>query len=192
MNEMAVQTAKRRKPMRFDKEKFKSLVLYVIWRGGRGEGFGLAKLNKIMWLSDARAYMLRGRPITGATYIRERQGPGAEKISSILRDLERDGLIEPQKAPGRRHRTGTFRVADRPDLSLFGPEELSIVDYWIEHIDADRADPDNGESSQDYTWQIAEVGEVIPYYAVLATRIRAPRGKELAWAKAEAKRLGLE
>jgi antitoxin SocA-like protein len=116
MNEMAVQTAKRRKPMRFDKAKFKSLVLYLIWRGGRREGFGLGKLNRIMWLSDARAYTLRGRPITGATYVRERQGPGAEQMLSVLRDLERDELIEARKAPGRRHRTETFRVVDRLDL----------------------------------------------------------------------------
>ena len=61
--------------MAFDREKFKQLVHYVIWNGKR-DWFGATKLNKVLWFADARAYVLTGRPITGATYIREeRQCP---------------------------------------------------------------------------------------------------------------------
>jgi hypothetical protein len=65
------------------------------------------------------------------------------------------------------------------------------VDWWIGHIDKDHTANSISEQSQDYTWEIARTSEEIPLYAVFAERIRAPRGKELEWSKAEAERLGL-
>jgi Protein of unknown function (DUF4065) len=189
---MAVQAAKRHRPMRFDKEKFKILVLYVIWRAGHRDGFGSTKLNKVLWFADARAYVLHKKPITGATYIREKHGPVAKQMLSIDKELRQKGLIEVRKERYSKHDTTKLRAFERPDLSLFNDEELSIVDHWIKHIDEDRIDDAQDALAHDYAWQIAEMGEVIPLYAVLATRVRAPRGKELEWAKAEAARLGLE
>ena len=189
---MAVQAAKRHRPMRFDKEKFKALVLYVIWRAGHRDGFGATKLNKVLWFADARTYLLHKKPITGATYIREKYGPVAKQMASVDKELRQKGLIEIQKERHSKHDITKFRAFDRPDLSLFSDEELSIVDHWIKHVDEDQADDAQGELSPDYAWQIAEIGETIPLYAVLARRVRAPRGKELEWAKAEAVRLGLE
>ena len=52
----------------FDREKFKRLVHYVIWCAGERYGFGAVELNKVLWFSDARAFMLLGKPITGASY----------------------------------------------------------------------------------------------------------------------------
>ena len=51
--------------MAFDREKFKQLVHYVIWKAGKRDWFGATKLNKVLWFADARAYVLTGRPITG-------------------------------------------------------------------------------------------------------------------------------
>ena len=79
----------------------------------------------------------------------------------------------------------------RPDTAMFSDQELSIVDWWTKHIDEDHTAGSISELSHDYTWEIASMGEEIPLYAVLASRIRAPRGQELEWAKAEAERLGL-
>jgi hypothetical protein len=47
------------------------------------------------------------------------------------------------------------------------------------------------EQSHDYAWEIAKLGEEIPYHATFANRIRDPEGEELAWASRRAKELGL-
>jgi hypothetical protein len=47
--------------MQFDREKFKSLMHYVIAKAGDEDGFGAVKLYKILWFSDARAYMAADR-----------------------------------------------------------------------------------------------------------------------------------
>lgn len=178
--------------MPFDKNKFKTLVLYVTWRAGHRHGFGATKLNKVLWFSDARAYMLHGKPITGATYIREKYGPVAKQMMPIREELEREGLVKtwPQLYFGRR--LTRFRALEYPDMSMFTEKERRIIDFWINHIANDHTANSISEQSHDYTWEIAEMGEVIPYHAIFATRIREPRGEELDWAKSEAQRLGLE
>lgn len=177
--------------MPFDKEKFKALVLYIIWRAGHRVGFGAAKLNKVLWFSDARAYMLHGKPITGATYIREKRGPVPKEVMPVRAELEREGSIEIRQEPYYNHEITQFTAHAPPDISRFTPEELQIIDWWIRHIDEDHTANSISELSHDYMWEIAGMGEEIPLYAVFAPRIRAPRGKELEWAKAEAERLGL-
>lgn len=168
---MTIQAAKRHKPMRFDKEKFKALVLYVSWRAGHRDGFGATKLNKVLWFADARAYVLHKKSITGATYVREKYGPVAKQMVAIEKELRQKGLIEVQKEWHSKRNTTKLRASERPDLSLFSDEELSIIDHWVKQIDEDRTDDAHGELSHDYAWQIAEMGEVIPLYAVLAARV---------------------
>ena len=55
----------------FDREKFKTLVVYIAWKAGQRDWFGATKLNKVLWFAEARAFVLHGKPITGATYIQQ-------------------------------------------------------------------------------------------------------------------------
>ena len=80
--------------MQFDREKFKALVLYVIWRTGDVRNFGATKLNKVLWFSDARTFEAMGMPVTGETYIRRQYGPVPQHINEILDELAREGQIQ--------------------------------------------------------------------------------------------------
>jgi hypothetical protein len=80
--------------MTFDREKFKSVVHYVIARAGDRDGFGATKLYKVLWFSDARAYMLRGKPITGEVYIREKHGPVPSHAPGVIEELKLEGAIK--------------------------------------------------------------------------------------------------
>src|SRR5438128_11544173 len=73
-----------RRCMSFNSEKFKTLVLYVIWRTGDVRDFGATKLNKVLWFSDARAFEALGESITGDTYVRQKFGPVPRHITSVL------------------------------------------------------------------------------------------------------------
>jgi hypothetical protein len=133
-------------PMQFDRDKFKALVHYVIWRAGGRDGIGATKLYKVLWFAEARAFVLSNRPISGETYIREEDGPS--------------------------------------------PRHAAEIEYWIARVDADRTAISTGEASHDAAWEIATPGEELPYIALLATRIREPRGKELEWAKSRTEDFG--
>ena len=177
----------------FDRERFKRLVHYVIWRAGDRDGFGAVKLNKVLWFSDARAYMLRGRPITGATYIREKWGPVPQAMMPVRDELVRDGAIRVWNDRMYDYPATRFHAL-RPPASpkaIFDAEELKTVEYWIETIDKEHTASSISDESHDYAWEIAEMGEELPYHAIFATRMRQPDDEELKWAQGRAKELGL-
>jgi len=173
----------------FDKEKFKSLVLYVIWRTGDLRDFGSVKLNKALWFSDARTFEALGKAVTGETYVREKFGPVPHHILPVLDELQAEGLIQPWREPFFEFEITRYRAHQPPDTSMFTAEQLGIIDWWIRHIAEEHTAASISEASHDYAWKIAKFGEALPYQAFLARRIRQPSGDELEWAKAAADRL---
>src|SRR5271166_5729100 len=128
----------RKRRVAFDRENFKRLVHYVIWRAGERDGFGAVKLNKVLWFSDARAFMLRGKPITGASYIREKWGPVPRPMMPIREELEREGAIKVWVDRHFDFSSTRLQALRAPiDLNVFDSDELKTVDWWIEHFDKD-------------------------------------------------------
>jgi hypothetical protein len=173
--------------MQFDRDKFKQLVHYVIWKAGKRDWFGSTKLNKVLWFSDTQAFALTGKPITGATYIRQKYGPVPKAIMPVRSELQREGAIRVFRE-GKVERTTATRA---PDMRSFASSEMAIIDWWIEHISSYHTAATISDKSHDYTWQIAEMGEEIPMVATFATRIREPTEDETLWGKDIAAKLGL-
>jgi antitoxin SocA-like protein len=160
--------------MQCNKEKFKALVRYIAWKAGRRDWFGATKLNKVLWFADARLFVLRGEPITGATYIREKFGPVPREIMPIRAELKGEGYIKVFEEGGLVRITADAK----PDMSAFTKDELQTIDYWIEHIDKDHPAGSISDASHDYAWDIARMGEELPFYAIPANRIRDPSNQE--------------
>ncbi len=176
--------------MEFDRKKFRDLVLYVIWRSGDSPDFGAIKLNKVLWFSDARSYEATGKPITGEVYTRQKYGPVPRHIDEVLEELSRDGVISSRSEPYFNFMVRRLQAHQPPDISAFAPREMNMVDWWIKHIDEEHSAVSISEKSHDYGWKLAALGEVLPYKAILAKRIRPPReGHELEWARTAAREL---
>lgn len=173
--------------MEFDREKFKQLVHYVIWKAGHRDWFGATKLYKALWFAEARLYVLTGKPITGAAYIRQEHGPVPRAIMPIREELAREGAILIRQE-GKMLR---FTALTRPDTAAFSPDELKTVDWWINHIATDHTAQTISDESHDYAWEIAHMGEELPFFALFASRVRPPDNSELAWAKGMATALEL-
>lgn len=174
----------------FDREKFKSLVHYIIARAGSKPGFGATKLNKVLWFADARQYVSAGKSITGAEYTRQQFGPVPKFIMPIRDELVAEGKIRVD-APKSRFEGWRFRSLRAPADPDLTDSERVTVDYWIKHISEDHTADSISEESHDYAWEIAKMGEPLPYFAYLASRVREPNDEEMDWARASARRLGL-
>lgn len=177
---------------RFNREKFKALVHYIIWKAGDKDGFGATKLNKVLWFADARAYMLDKRSITGAQYTRGQFGPVPHQIMPTRKKLLDEGLIkewDDEYAAGRRRTC--FKALVPPDQSAFTNEELKNINFWIDYVQGKTA-AEISEESHDYGWEIAEMGEALPFQALFAQRIRDPEGPAEEWVKKRIKELGLQ
>jgi hypothetical protein len=174
--------------MQFDQEKFKSLVHYVIWKAGKHDWFGATKLNKVLWFADARQYALTGRPITGETYIRGEFGPVPRHINRVRKELEAADTIRVTQE-GKLTRLVALIP---PDTIRFHKDELVTVNYWIEHIDRDHTAGTISEKSHDYAWEIAKMGEELPYYVYRVGRIAEPTDEDVERLKRRASELGLD
>lgn len=179
--------------MQFDYEKFKALVLYVIWRTGHFNDFGSTKLNKVLWFAEARHFEAYGKPITGESFIRDKHGPRSKHLLEVCDELEGAGRVEPFTERVYDYEVKRYRTLQPADTAAFSSEELSLIDWWITNIAERHTAASISRFSHDYGWELAKMGEELPLHAFLASRIREPRSKEeLEWADEEAKRLGLK
>jgi len=170
-----------------DLEKLKRLIHYVAWKAGKQDWFGATKLYKVLWFADARRFVLTKHSITGAAYIREKYGPVPKYGATARVQLQKENAIRETKE-GDLTRIIALKP---PDVSIFTDDELKTVDYWIQHIDKNHTAKSVSEETHDYTWQIAKMGEELPLYAVLASRINEPTDEELGKLRKRAESLGL-
>jgi hypothetical protein len=177
--------------MQFDRDKLKALLHYVVWRAGDKDDFGATKLYKVLWFSDARSYVLFGEPITGESYVREKFGPMPRHALLIIQELADDSAIHVWNDTYFNLPIRRFHSLRLPDMLSLDTRQREIVEYWIKHIADEHTATSISEESHDYAWEIAKLGEELPYHAIFANRIREPDGDELEWASRRAKELGL-
>ena len=177
--------------MTFERQKFKDLMHYIIWKAGDSGGFGATKLYKIMWFSDARMYVLEGKSITGAVYTRQKHGPVPKAAMPARSELEKEGRIRIWKDRYYNKPIWRFQSLSDPRTEGFSAKELQTIDWWIQHVDEEHTANSISDLSHDYGWEIAAMGEELPYHAILASRLREPTEEELEWAKTKARERGL-
>ena len=179
--------------MTFDHEKFKALVLHILWRTNHYDDFGATKLNKVLWFSEARSFEAYGKPITGEAFIRDMHGPRSKHARDICEELKAEGLVEPLTERFYDYEVQRYRVLQPSDTAVFTSEELSLIDWWTDFVAKHHTAKSISEKSHDYSWEIAKMGEEIPLRAFLASRVRDPHDdEEIDWAKKEAARLGFK
>jgi uncharacterized protein YwgA len=178
--------------MQFDRDKFKALLHYVVWSVGVRQGFGAARLYKVLWFSDADAHARFDEPITGESYVREKYGPFPRHVLPVIQELIDDGSIRCRNGSYFNMPIQYFYSLKNPDKLSPNPLHKEIVEHWIKIISNEhhRATSISTET-YDYAWKMADIGEELPYHAIFANSIRDPEGKELEWVLKRAQELRL-
>ena len=166
----------------YSEAKLKNLVLYICTKCEPKE-LGSTKLNKVLWYADTSAYTYRGTPITGETYVKRQYGPVPKHILSILTDLEESKQIVTRNVDYFGHDKKEFFALKKPDLSEFTGEEVSLIDTMIEIICRENTAKAISDASHDRIWELADIGEEIPYHAVLASHDGEIDDEDVKWAK---------
>ncbi len=161
----------------YDVDKLRELVLYISRRSEGDHCFGAVKLNKILFYVDFLAYRHFGMPITGAEYQKLNHGPAPRQLRPLRDRMEREGALAVRKTKFggyAQHRTLALR---EPILGKFTAEEIALVDEIIQELWGDNASEVSARSHRFVGWQLAKLGETIPYSVALLTR-RDPTEKE--------------
>ena len=142
------------------------LILYISKECERDSTFGSVKLNKILWWSDFIAYAQFGTPITGSEYRSLEKGPAPKRLVPV-----RQKLIGAQEAVIQPNQVGPTHVQQRviplreADLEMFTGREIDLVNRVIRGLWEETAQTVS-EWSHGKAWQIAPLGESIPYEAI--------------------------
>jgi hypothetical protein len=152
--------------IKFNKEKFKEMVLYVASRLAGDPSNGSIKLNKALALSEFLHYKRFGTPIAGAVYVREPYGPAPRGMLDIQRELTDagDAALVVVGFP----QTQKMLFPERePDLSEFSANEIATIASIVDLL-ADKTAMQSSDLAHEMLlgWQIAPDKEIIPYSTV--------------------------
>ena len=155
--------------MAFDFEKLMGTIHYVCEKAGESE-LDPIKLNKVLWYSDCMAYLLRGRSITDATYIRKQHGPVPRAQKSALDALENQGAIKSGLVNVDGKWEKRFDVIAEADKTRFEGEELAIIDRVFKAI-SKRDSMELSEQTHGNVWELASMNEQVPLFTVFAEKL---------------------
>lgn len=162
--------------------QLKELTHYICWKAEDSSTLGATKLNKALWFSDTLAYRLSGKSITGAAYVKRQYGPVPQRILPILRELEAEGALVIRESQHFNRIKRDF-IALRPaDPFAFSQEEREVIDDVVAWVCDHHTATSISDLSHDVIWDAAEIGEEIPYCAVLAATPGVVSEADMVWA----------
>lgn len=168
--------------MKVDK-RFKSLVHYVCYKCHDPSKLGKTKLNKVLYYSDFSAYLHLGKSITNEKYIKHQFGPVPAHVDSALDALKKEGAIVVRDAEFFGYAKKEFIALKKPDISQFSADEISLVDLVTESICDGFTAKAISEASHDEIWELAEIGEEIPYCTAFVASLGEITEEDLRWAQ---------
>ena len=161
--------------MQLNRGKFKELVVYLCAAAEQAgdEGFGMVKLNKLLYRADFEAYRLLGHSITGETYEKQEFGPVAQHLPIVLDELAADGRLRWQSIPRGPHTRKVPTMTDDPnalaDTGVFAANERQVIEDSRRELAAH-----GGMSASEWSheesagWNmVREYGHVIDYGTAL-------------------------
>jgi hypothetical protein len=178
---------------RFRRARFRAAVHHLCWACEDPRALGAERLHLVLWYADRNLHLRRGRPLTGATYVRHRAGPRARPLEAQLRELERDGLL------ARRPRGGGADGPDQQLLFALAPpppapapgrldaEEVAELEAAFRGVClGPRAAAVPRRAAHDAVWRAALIGEALPYLTACAGQAGDLLPADVRWAAREA------
>jgi len=114
---------------RYDLEKFKNMILYLV---KRLNGVLTVKLNKLLWYCDFLHFKETSVSITGSQYVRLQYGPVPNNYSLITDIMQNEKLLDKNEIEFDTEKgiVGEQLTAlVEPDKSIFSEKEIRIMNF---------------------------------------------------------------
>lgn len=166
----------------YNKQKLRELVLYLAQRSDSDRYFGATKLNKLLFCIDFESYLRTGAPVTGCRYQKLKFGPAPRPLLPVLQELEEERACV-TAAGGHLARQKRVIATREPDLDLFTSAEIALVDEVISHCWNHTGTMLSDWSHEHVGWELAEMGEDIPYQTALVADPRPLTPAEIEYGR---------
>lgn len=151
---------------KFNRDKFRAAMLYIISKCSGFRTFGKTVLWKLLYFADFDSYELTGAPITGETYCKLEHGPAPRHFDETIAGLKSRGLVREERARiGRKEQMRFFALAE-PDLSVFDGREKELLDRTIAKLSSMNATQISELSHRDMPWKATRLKGEIDYELV--------------------------
>lgn len=143
--------------MKFNSEKFKQIVLYII-NCKYGSQLGNTRLHKILWFSDLENYRNTYKTITCETYLRRDYGPISKHLFYTLENLRDNGFISIDRVDDES--MWLYYPLRKADISFLTEAEKNIIDSKINELSGLSAS-DLNKITHTPLWESLKDGDVM-------------------------------
>lgn len=154
------------KVTKFDKEKFKQVLHYIIHKCGSIENVGKTVLFKMLYFSDFNFYETYEKSITGETYIKLPRGPAPSHFDEIVDKLSGENKIRKINAKYMGKTQKSFISQEEPDISKLSANEIKVIDGVMSFFSSMNASRISAYSHGDMPWKATKENKTIDYELV--------------------------
>jgi len=160
------------KKIKFDTNKFKQLLLYILQKCGSRPNVGETVLYKLLYFCDFDYFETFEKPLTGMKYKKMQFGPIPDQLlfNPVISEMRQCGMVEKVTRPYVNDTIQTrYLNFTEADLSVFGNDidkMIKIVDAVIERLSGMSARQIEDHSHRDYPWRAHQLDEEIDYSTV--------------------------
>jgi uncharacterized phage-associated protein len=116
--------------IKFNKEKFKEAILFLISQYPDKSIEGKKKLAKLLYFSDFNSFEAYEKPVTGASYRALPMGPVPDELDEMIKEMKGKVVVVAKKDIGLPNDMMVFSIKDKKDelsFSLLSDEEKKVL-----------------------------------------------------------------
>lgn len=155
-----------KKVLRFNAEKFKEVLLYVLEKVGAKPNIGETALYKILYFIDFDYFEKHGKYLTGATYMKNHYGPTPKQFKPITDEMIAGGELERVNSKYFQYEQKKYLPHRKADLERFNGIEIEHIDDVLARLSDKNGSELRTYSHDDIPWIATEDQKDIDYKLV--------------------------
>ena len=168
---------------KFNKEKFKQVLLYVLEKCGAKPNVGETVLYKLLYFIDFNYYELFEEHLTGESYRKIQFGPAPCHFSGVVTEMLEEGELKKCVAEYFNKKQKKYLPQVFADLRQLNAQEKEVIDSVLDALSSKNAADLTRYSHEDMPWKLVEDKELLDYESVFyrtpAYSLRSyPEGEE--------------
>jgi len=150
---------------KFDSEKLKNVILYILEKCGGKPNIGETVLYKLLYFVDFDSFEILGKPLTGLNYVNRQFGPVpvTKDYLATVEVMVKNGQLKifPQVYFGLNQKRYVALANHHDDA--FDVKEMKIIDSVISRLSDMSAKQIEEYAHGDAPWKFTEDKQIIPY-----------------------------
>ena len=148
---------------KFQKDKFKNVLLYILEKCGGKPNVGETVLYKLLYFVDFNFFEMYEEQLTGATYRKIPYGPAPQEFTKIADEMIKNEEIKKDTIDYYGKKQKRYLALKEADLTKLQASEKDILDKVIDQLSDSSATQISDYSHDDTPWKVTPDGDVINY-----------------------------